>query len=117
MLEFKYFFFCGEELIVLMVKCLFINFLDVYIFNIYGLIEVVVVIISVEIIKEMVVMVKCLLIGYDKFNVIIFIWDDGKEVIELNVYGEIIIVGELVVFGYMNNLEKIVVNFFKFNGV
>ena len=70
-----------------------------------------------EITKEMVATAKRLPIGYDKPNVTTSIWDDGKEVTEPNVHGEIIIAGESVAPGYMNNPEKTAANFFKLNGV
>lgn len=44
------FLFCGEELLKLMVEKLVVCFLIVYIYNMYGLIEVIVVISVIEII-------------------------------------------------------------------
>lgn len=115
--ELKYFLFCGEELTVSTAKRLFTNFPDAHIFNTYGPTEAAVAITSVEITKEMVATAKRLPIGYDKPNVTTSIWDDGKEVTEPNVHGEIIIAGESVAPGYMNNPEKTAANFFKLNGV
>lgn len=94
--ELKYFLFCGEELTVSTAKRLFTNFPDAHIFNTYGPTEAAVAITSVEITKEMVATAKRLPIGYDKPNVTTSIWDDGKEVTEPNVHGEIIIAGESV---------------------
>ena len=104
--ELKYFLFCGEELTVSTAKRLFTNFPDAHIFNTYGPTEAAVAITSVEITKEMVATAKRLPIGYDKPNVTTSIWDDGKEVTEPNVHGEIIIAGESVAPGYMKNKEK-----------
>lgn len=113
----KYFVFCGEELTTSTVKRLFKRFPDARVFNTYGPTEAAVAVTSMEITPAMANSHERLPIGYDKPGVTTTIWKDGQPVDEPNVHGEIIISGDSVAKGYMNNPEKTVKNFFKYNGV
>lgn len=112
----KYFIFCGEELTVSTVKRLFKNFPHAHIFNTYGPTEAAVAVTGMEITKELADSVKRLPIGIDKPGVTTSIWVDGQEVTTPNVHGEIIIAGDSVARGYMNNPEKTHKAFFTLNG-
>ena len=111
------FVFCGEELTVSTVKRLFQKFPDVKIYNTYGPTEATVAVTSCEITKDMVKNAKRLPIGYDKPGVTTTIWDGDKQITEPGKHGEIIISGDSVAAGYLNNPEKTAKNFFKLNGV
>lgn len=114
--QLKYFIFCGEELTVSTVKRLFKNFPHAHIFNTYGPTEAAVAVTGMEITPELAASVKRLPIGVDKPGVTTSIWVDGKEVTEPNTHGEIIIAGDSVARGYMNNPEKTKQAFFTLNG-
>lgn len=115
--DLKYFVFCGEELTVGTVKQLFKRFPDAHIFNTYGPTEAAVAVTSCEITKDMVAHDKRLPIGVDKPGVTTSIWKDNKQVTEHDVHGEIIIAGDSVANGYLNNPKKTAQNFFMLNGV
>ena len=110
------FVFCGEELTVSTVKRLFQKFPDAHIYNTYGPTEATVAVTSCEITKDMLKDAKRLPIGYDKPGVTTTIWDGDKQITEPGKHGEIIISGDSVAAGYLNNPEKTAKNFFKFNG-
>lgn len=111
------FIFCGEELTVSTVKRIWKRFPDAHIFNTYGPTEATVAITGCEITKEMVKTAKRLPIGYDKPGVTTSIWDGDQQITEPGKHGEIVISGDSVAAGYMNNPEKTAKNFFKINGV
>lgn len=115
--DLKQFIFCGEELSVSTVKRLWQKFPNARIWNTYGPTEATVAITSCEITKEMVKKDKRLPIGYDKPGVTTTIWDGNQQITEPGKHGEIIISGDSVAAGYMNNPEKTAKNFFKLNGV
>lgn len=115
--DLKQFIFCGEELTVSTVKRLWQRFPNARIYNTYGPTEATVAITSCEITKDMVKNAKRLPIGYDKPGVTTSIWDGDQQLTEPGQHGEIIISGDSVAAGYMNNPEKTAKNFFKLNGV
>lgn len=113
----KYFIFCGEELTTSTVKRIYKNFPDAHVFNTYGPTEAAVAVTSIEITPAMAQLDERLPIGYDKPGVTTSIWLDGKPVSQPNTRGEIIISGDSVAQGYLNNPAKTEQNFFKYNGV
>lgn len=115
--DLKQFIFCGEELTVSTVKRIWQRFPDARIYNTYGPTEATVAITSCEITKDMVKNAKRLPIGYDKPGVTTSIWNGDQQITEPGKHGEIIISGDSVAAGYMNNPEKTAKNFFKVNGV
>ena len=117
MLQLTHMVFCGEELTPSTVKRLFTKFPDVKVFNTYGPTEAAVAITSCEITKEMAETMKRLPIGYDKPGVTTSIWDGDHEITTPGEHGEIIITGDSVAKGYLNNPAKTAQNFFKVNGV
>lgn len=112
----KYFIFCGEELTISTVKRLFARFPDAHIFNTYGPTEAAVAITSCEITHEMADTLERLPIGYDKPGVTTSIWDGKQQVTEVGKHGEIVITGDSVAAGYLNNPTKTAENFFQIDG-
>ncbi len=109
--------FCGEELTPSTAQRLFDRFPEAQIFNTYGPTEAAVAITGCEITKEMVAKEKRLPIGFDKPGVTTSIWDGDRQLTEPGAHGEIVISGDSVAKGYLNNPEKTAQNFFKVKGV
>lgn len=91
--EVDIFMFCGEVFLVFVVKVLFECFLKVKIFNMYGLIEVIVVVIFVEIMDDVISCSELFLVGFVKFDMNIFIMDEQGQLFFDGEKGEIVIVG------------------------
>ncbi|WP_156249809.1 AMP-binding protein, partial [Limosilactobacillus equigenerosi] len=112
----NYFLFCGEELTVSTAKRLQERFPTAHIFNTYGPTEATVAVTSIEISQEMIETLKRLPVGKVKAHTTTSIWDDDQMLTEPNQQGEIIIAGDSVAKGYLNNPEKTAQNFFELNG-
>lgn len=111
-----HFLFCGEELTVKTAKNLQTRFPHARIFNTYGPTEATVAVSQIEITPEVVENNDRLPVGYAKPGVELSIWDDDKKVEEAGVQGEIVIAGDSVAHGYMNNPEKTAKSFFTIDG-
>lgn len=111
------FMFCGEELTVKTAKALHQRFPHARIFNTYGPTETTVAISGIEITPEIIANNDRLPVGYAKPGVELSTWDGDKQLTEPGQQGEIIISGNSVARGYMNNPEKTAKAFFKINGV
>ncbi|MBD5805598.1 D-alanine--poly(phosphoribitol) ligase subunit DltA [Limosilactobacillus walteri] len=116
MANLKTFLFCGEELTVKTAKALHQRFPDAKIFNTYGPTEATVAVSGVEITPEAIENNDRLPVGYAKPGVKLSIWDGDHEITTPGQQGEIIISGNSVARGYMNNPEKTAKSFFKING-
>lgn len=112
----KFFLFCGEELTVKTAKNLQQRFPNAKIFNTYGPTEATVAISGVEITPEIVANSDRLPVGYAKPGITLSIWDGDKEITTPGKQGEIIISGDSVAQGYMNNPEKTAKAFFTLKG-
>lgn len=112
----KFFLFCGEELTVKTARNLQQRFPHAKIFNTYGPTEATVAISGVEITPEMVAHCDRLPVGYAKSGIKLSIWNGDQEITEPGKQGEIIISGDSVAQGYMNNPEKTAKAFFTLNG-
>ena len=112
-----HFLFCGEELTVNTAKRLKERFPHAHIFNTYGPTEAAVAITSVEITQEMVDTLKRLPVGKVKANTTTSIWDGDQEITTPKTEGELVITGDSVARGYLNNPTKTQQNFFKLNGI
>ncbi|MEY8442428.1 D-alanine--poly(phosphoribitol) ligase subunit DltA [Lactobacillaceae bacterium 24-114] len=113
----KIFLFCGEELTVKTAKALHQRFPHAKIFNTYGPTEAAVAISGVEITPEILESSTRLPVGYAKPGVELSIWDEDKQITDPEQQGEIIISGDSVAQGYMNNPEKTAKAFFRLNGM
>lgn len=112
----KFFLFCGEELTIKTAKNLQQRFPHAKIFNTYGPTEATVAISGVEITPEIVANTDRLPVGYAKPGVTLSIWKDDQQITKPGQEGEIIISGDSVAQGYMNNPEKTAKAFFTLNG-
>ena len=112
----QYFLFCGEELTVKTAKGLEQRFPHAHIFNTYGPTETTVAISGIEITPEMVANNDRLSVGYAKPGIKLSIWKGDQQVTTPGEQGEIIIAGDSVAQGYMNNPEKTAKSFFKLDG-
>lgn len=112
----KFFLFCGEELTIKTAKNLQQRFPHAKIFNTYGPTEATVAISGVEITPEIVANTDRLPVGYAKPGVTLSIWKDDQQITKPGQEGEIIISGNSVAQGYMNNPEKTAKAFFTLNG-
>lgn len=112
----KYFLFCGEELTVKTAQNLQQRFPNAKIFNTYGPTEATVAISGVKITPEIVAASDRLPVGYAKAGVQLSIWNGDQEITSPDTQGEIIISGDSVAQGYMNNPEKTAKAFFTLNG-
>lgn len=112
----NYFLFCGEELTISTAKRLKERFPAAHIFNTYGPTEATVAVTSIEISQEMIETLKRLPVGKVKAHTTTSIWDDDQMLTEPNQQGEIIIAGDSVAKGYLNNPAKTAQNFFELNG-
>lgn len=112
----KFFLFCGEELTVKTAKNLQQRFPHAKIFNTYGPTEATVAISGVEITPEIVANNDRLPVGYAKPGIKLSIWNGDQEITEPGKQGEIIISGDSVSQGYMNNPEKTAKAFFELDG-
>lgn len=110
------FLFCGEELTVKTAKALQQRFPDAKIYNTYGPTEATVAISGIEITPEILENNDRLPVGYAKPGVTLSIWAGDKELTTPDTQGEIIISGNSVAKGYMNNPAKTAKAFFKLNG-
>lgn len=110
------FLFCGEELTVRTAKTLQQRFPHARIFNTYGPTETTVAVTQVEITPEVVANNDRLPVGYAKQGVTLSIWNGDQQITEPGKQGEIIIAGDSVANGYMNNPEKTKKAFFELNG-
>lgn len=115
--QLKTFLFCGEELTVKTAKALTQRFPDAKIFNTYGPTEATVAVSGIEITPAIINNNDRLPVGYAKPGVKLSIWDGDQEITTPGQQGEIIISGNSVAQGYMNNPEKTAKSFFKLNGV
>ncbi|WP_373841985.1 D-alanine--poly(phosphoribitol) ligase subunit DltA [Limosilactobacillus sp.] len=112
----KFFLFCGEELTVKTARNLQQRFPHAKIFNTYGPTETTVAISGVKITPEMVANDDRLPVGYTKPGIQLSIWNGQQEIKEPGKQGEIIICGDSVAQGYMNNPTKTAKAFFTLNG-
>lgn len=112
----KYFLFCGEELTVKTAKNLHQRFPSAKIFNTYGPTEATVAISEVEITPEIIANSDRLPVGYAKPGIELSIWNGDQQITTPGKQGEIIIAGNSVAQGYMNNPEKTAKSFFTLNG-
>lgn len=113
----KTFMFCGEELTVKTAKALSQRFPNAKIYNTYGPTETTVAVSGIEITPEIIENNDRLPVGYAKPGVKLSIWDGDKEITTPGKQGEIVISGNSVARGYMNNPEKTAKSFFKIDGV
>ncbi|MCC4485279.1 D-alanine--poly(phosphoribitol) ligase subunit DltA [Limosilactobacillus reuteri] len=113
----KTFLFCGEELTVKTAKGLHQRFPDAKIFNTYGPTETTVAVSGIEITPEIIENNDRLPVGYAKPGVKLSIWNGDQEITTPGEQGEIVISGNSVARGYMNNPEKTAKSFFKIDGV
>ena len=102
----KTFLFCGEELTVKTAKGLHQRFPDAKIFNTYGPTETTVAVSGIEITPEIIENNDRLPVGYAKPGVKLSIWNGNQEITTPGEQGEIVISGNSVARGYMNNPEK-----------
>lgn len=112
----KFFLFCGEELTVKTAKNLQQRFPHAKIFNTYGPTEATVAISGVEITPEIVANTDRLPVGYAKPGITLSIWKGDQQITEPGQEGEIIISGDSVAQGYMNNPAKTAKAFFTLKG-
>ncbi|WP_349642217.1 D-alanine--poly(phosphoribitol) ligase subunit DltA [Eupransor demetentiae] len=112
----KTFMFCGEVLTSTTVKKLFDRFPDTKIYNTYGPTEATVAVSSMEITPEVVEKNVKLPIGYVRPDTEMVIQEDGKD-LPNGESGEIIIAGEPVSKGYLNNPEKTKAAFTTYKGM
>lgn len=117
MAELKTFMFCGEELTVKTAKALHQRFPNAKIYNTYGPTETTVAVSGIEITPAIIDNNDRLPVGYAKPGVELSIWDGETRITEPGKQGEIIISGNSVARGYMNNPEKTAKSFFKIDGV
>lgn len=110
------FLFCGEELTVKTAQNLQKRFPHAHIFNTYGPTEATVAVSGIEITPEIIANNDRLPVGYAKPGIELSIWDGNHQITEPGKQGEIIITGDSVAQGYMNNPEKTAKSFFKLNG-
>lgn len=105
--------FCGEKLLKSTVDKLYSRFGNIRIINCYGPTEATFAVTSIEINKKM-LNYEELPIGIPKEDVEIYILDENKKQLPDGEIGEILIVGESVADGYINNLQNN--NFIIYNG-
>ena len=110
------FLFCGEELTVKTAQNLHKRFPHAHIFNTYGPTEATVAVSGIEITPEIAANNDRLPVGYAKPGVELSIWQGDQQVTTPGEQGEIIIAGDSVAHGYMNNPEKTAQAFFELNG-
>lgn len=105
--------FCGEKLLKSTVDKLYSRFGNIRIINCYGPTETTFAVTSIEINKKM-LNYEEIPIGIPKEDVEIYILDENKKQLPDGEIGEILIVGESVADGYINNLQNN--NFIIYNG-
>ena len=93
------------------------RFPDAKIFNTYGPTETTVAVSGIEITPEIIENNDRLPVGYAKPGVKLSIWNGNQEITTPGEQGEIVISGNSVAHGYMNNPEKTAKSFFKIDGV
>ncbi|MGM9891530.1 D-alanine--poly(phosphoribitol) ligase subunit DltA [Limosilactobacillus sp.] len=111
-----HFLFCGEELTVKTAKNLHQRFPHAHIFNTYGPTEATVAVSGVEITPEILANSDRLPVGYAKPGIELSIWNGDQQLTTPGQQGEIIIAGDSVAQGYMNNPQKTAQAFFTLNG-
>ncbi|WP_010293722.1 D-alanine--poly(phosphoribitol) ligase subunit DltA [Clostridium senegalense] len=97
--------FCGETLTNSTVSKIRQAFPKVKIYNTYGPTESTVAITSIEVTDKVNEDFAPLPVGYSKENTWLYIMDENKNILPEGEKGEIIIVGDSVSIGYMNNEE------------
>ncbi|WP_076459127.1 D-alanine--poly(phosphoribitol) ligase subunit DltA [Limosilactobacillus caccae] len=113
----KTFMFCGEELTVKTATALHQRFPHAKIYNTYGPTETTVAVSGIEITPTIIENNDRLPVGYAKPGVTLSIWDGDKQITTPGKQGEIVISGDSVAHGYMNNPVKTAKSFFKIAGV
>ena len=111
-----HFLFCGEELTVKTAKNLHQRFPHAHIFNTYGPTEATVAVSGIEITPKIIANCDRLPVGYAKPGIKLSIWNGDHQVTAPDQQGEIIIAGDSVAQGYMNNPAKTAQAFFTLNG-
>lgn len=97
--------FCGEKLFNITVEKLYERFDNIKIINSYGPTECTFAVTSIELTKES-VNESNIPVGRVKEDTDIFIVDNEKNILEENEIGEILIVGNSVAEGYLEETEK-----------
>ena len=111
-----YFLFCGEELTKKTALKLIDRFPKAKIFNTYGPTEATVAISQVEITKKIIEKSDRLPIGYPKEDTGVAIFGNQQQLLPEGETGEIVIYGQSVSKGYLNNPEKTQAAFFSYKG-
>ncbi|GAA2975089.1 D-alanine--poly(phosphoribitol) ligase subunit DltA [Lentilactobacillus parakefiri] len=110
------FLFCGEELTHKTAAALKKRFPDAHIFNTYGPTESTVAITKIEITDDILNTYERLPIGYLKPGMHARVADENGDYVQDDQKGELIIYGENVSKGYINNPEKNAKAFFELDG-
>lgn len=106
--------FCGEKLLKSTINKLYERFENIKIINSYGPTECTFAVTSIEINKEM-ENYNDIPVGISKKDVKIYIVDENKNYMKDEEIGEILITGESVADGYLENIKNN--SFIKYNGV
>ena len=114
----KTIYFCGEILNIKTAEELINRFPEIRIINSYGPTECTVAVTSIEIKKEMIKEESLPIADFNtnRQNANIYIVDSNLEVLKNNEIGEILICGDSVTKGYINNKEDSNKRFINFNG-
>ena len=115
--QLTHFYFDGEELTVKTAQKLRDRFPQARIINAYGPTEATVALSAVAVTDEMLQNYKRLPIGYTKADSPTFVIDEEGQKVPNGQQGEIIVCGQAVSKGYLNNPEKTAEAFFEFEGL
>ena len=105
--------FCGETLLKTTVEKLYLRFPNIKIINCYGPTECTFAVTSIEITNE-ILKQENIPIGKTKKDVDIIILDENKKPLSNNQVGEILIIGESVADGYLEEIQE--KTFIEYNG-
>jgi D-alanine--poly(phosphoribitol) ligase subunit 1 len=113
----SHFLFCGDELLNRTAEKLTARFPGARIFNTYGPTEATVAVTGVEITDEILRAHKRLPVGTAKPGTLIAITDEDGRALKDGAKGEIIIAGDSVSKGYLNDPDQTAESFFEYDGL